>query len=146
MNERGKNITVHKSDPPNLLVDRTKSTVKLIIFVLFESEKSGHFLTIYYQFYLQKCATFITIQGIMEEKMNYRFNIVATVTYTIDRVLETMFRFMLSYVNYTKSNFCDIFDPNRTVIITKIIRRRSYEFYNFLSEHVEAIAFLQTDI
>ena len=30
----GKKITVHKGGPSNLLVDRTKSMVKLIIFVL----------------------------------------------------------------------------------------------------------------
>ena len=29
-----KNVTVHKSGPSNLLVDRTKSMVKFIIFVL----------------------------------------------------------------------------------------------------------------
>ena len=34
LNERGKKIYVHKSGPSNLLVDRTKSMVKLIIFVL----------------------------------------------------------------------------------------------------------------
>ena len=34
MLEEKKKITVHKSGPSNLLVDRTKSMVKLIIFVL----------------------------------------------------------------------------------------------------------------
>ena len=34
MREDKKKITVHKSGPSNLLVDRTKSMVKLIIFVL----------------------------------------------------------------------------------------------------------------
>ena len=34
LNQRGKKIIVHKSSPSNLLVDRTKSTVKLINFVL----------------------------------------------------------------------------------------------------------------
>ena len=51
-------ITAHKSGPSNLLVDRTKTMVKLINFVLvvvvkdnsvFESENG---LTIYDQFYL----------------------------------------------------------------------------------------------
>ena len=32
--KEGKKITVHKSGPSSLLVDRTKSMVKLIIFVL----------------------------------------------------------------------------------------------------------------
>ena len=34
LNERGKKIIVRKSGPSNLLVDKTKSLVKLIIFVL----------------------------------------------------------------------------------------------------------------
>ena len=34
LNERGKNITVRKSGPSNLLVHRTKSMVKLITFCI----------------------------------------------------------------------------------------------------------------
>ena len=59
--------------------------------------------------------------------MNYRFNIVATVTYLIDWVLEIMFKFMLSS-DLDQVEFFDIFDPNRIVAIVKRIRRRLNEF------------------
>ena len=59
--------------------------------------------------------------------MNYRFNIVAAVTYMIDRVLEIMFKFMLSS-DLDQVEFFDIFDPNRIVAIVKRIRRRLNEF------------------
>ena len=59
--------------------------------------------------------------------MNYRFNIVAAVTYLIDWVLEIMFKFMLSS-DLDQVEFFDIFDPNRIVAIVKRIRRRLNEF------------------
>ena len=59
--------------------------------------------------------------------MNYRFNIVAAVTYMIDWVLEIMFKFMLSS-DLDQVEFFDIFDPNRIVAIVKRIRRRLNEF------------------
>ena len=34
MSERGEKITIHKSGPSNLLVDKTKSLVKFVIFVV----------------------------------------------------------------------------------------------------------------
>ena len=59
--------------------------------------------------------------------MNYRFNIVAAVTYMIDWALEIMFKFMLSS-DLDQVEFFDIFDPNRIVAIVKRIRRRLNEF------------------
>ena len=46
----------------------------------------------------------------------------------MDWVLETMFKFMLSQVTYTKSNFCNIFDPNKIMTIIKKLEEGSMNF------------------
>ena len=60
--------------------------------------------------------------------MNRRFNIINTVTCSIDCTLESMLEFMLSRVTKTKSNSYNIFDSDSVMAIKKTIRRRPYEF------------------
>ena len=65
---------------------------------MFQSVKSRYYLTIYDQFYLN-CSGVCKVHYYISDsggKMNYRFNIIAAGSYTIDRILETMFKFMLS--------------------------------------------------
>ena len=66
-----------------------------------------------------KIGTILSNSG--NKKRNYRFNIIASVTFRINWVLKTMVKFMLSQVTQTKSNSCDIFDCNRVHYIGSII-------------------------
>ena len=110
---RKRKITVHKSGPFNLLVDRAKSMVKLIIFVLSfvvkdefpnsnvwvreESLLSNNLWSVLLKLFTEVYSIHYYIRD-SRRKMNYRFNIIAMVTYKIYWVLETMFKFMLPKV------------------------------------------------
>ena len=104
LNDRGKKISFQKSDPSNLLVDRAKSMVKFIIFVMwfvvkneqyfriamFESGKCWYYLTVHDKFYLN-CSGVCDVYYYTRDsggKVNYRLNIIAAVTYRVDWVFK----------------------------------------------------------
>ena len=84
--------------------------------------------------------TFITLLGTVEEKLNSIFNIINVVTYRIECILKAVLEFMLSQMTKSKSNSCNIFDPDRIMAIKKQIRRRPYEFQYVTFENTVAIA------
>ena len=105
MNDRGETkIPVHKSGPSNLLIDRTKPIVKMItflfsfavkdefqtaMFAMFDPGTSRYNLTIYDHFFINcsgVCNFHYYISHSGRRKINYRFNIIASVTHRINRL------------------------------------------------------------
>ena len=132
-----KKNTIHKSGSSNLLVDKTKSVVKLIIFVftialkvvlpnskICVSEKS----VLPNSVWSMLTKLFRIGQHSLLYKGQWRGKWIADSTSLPQCILKAVFEFMFSQMAKSKSNSCYIFDLDRIMAIKKRIRRRLYEF------------------
>ena len=125
------------------MAHRTKSIVKLIIFVFYFALKVvlpniqvclSEKLVLSTSLWSMLTKLFRSVrlsllyEGQWSKKMNSRFNIIIAVTYKIECILEAAFEFMLSQLTKPNSSSCNIFDSDRIMTVKKQIRRRSYEF------------------
>ena len=131
--DRQKN-TIRKSISSNLLIDKRKSFVKLVIFVFSfalkvvlpnsktcVSEKSVWSNSVWSM--LTKL-----LRGVRRSLLNSRFNIITAVTYRIECILKAVLEFTLSQMTKSKSKSCNTFDSGRITAIKKRIRGRTYQF------------------
>ena len=140
--DRQKN-PIHKSISSNLLVDKRKSFVKLVIFVFSfalkvvlpnsktcASEKPVLSYSVWSMLtkLLRGVRRSWLYKGQWRKKMNSRFYIITAVTYRIESILKAVLEFMLSQMTQSKSKSCNTFDSDRISAIEKRIRRRSCEF------------------